>query len=91
MKIGIEFMKIKTHQITGDLYILSDTQYNDVLADNVFVKENIVTRLYGGVSKDLHVGKGAIVYLHGKIKGQIKNNGGTIYIFEADGNVKTVV
>ena len=91
MRIGVEFMKIKTEQITGDLYILADTQYNDVLADNVTVKENVVTRIYGVIQKDINVGKDAIVYIHGKINGKVTNNGGTIYIFESGGNVKTIM
>lgn len=90
MKIGTGFMKIKTEQITGDLYILSDAQYNDVLADNVIVKDNVTTRIYGLINKDLTVGKNALVYLHGRIMGNITNNGGTIYIFDPDGNVRAL-
>jgi hypothetical protein len=90
MRIGVGFMKIKTEQVTGDLYILSDAQYNDVLANNVIVKDNVTTRIYGLIKKDLTVGKNALVYLHGKIRGNITNNGGTVYIFDAGGNVRSL-
>jgi hypothetical protein len=90
MKIGVGFMKIKTEKITGDLFILSDAQYNEVTADTVTVKENVTTRLYGIISKDLVVGKNARVYIHGKILGKVRNNGGSIYLFEDSGDVSAL-
>jgi hypothetical protein len=90
MKTGVGFMKIKTEKITGDLYILSDAQYNDVNADTIKVKENVTTRLYGIINKDLVVGKNARVYMHGKIYGKVRNNGGSIYLFEDSGDVSSL-
>ncbi len=83
-------MKIKTKPVIGDLYILEDVQYNNVLADNVAVKENVIARIYGVVQKNLTIGKNAIVYMHGKVNGEIINNGGTVHIFGAGGIVKTI-
>ena len=74
-------MEIINSQVTGDITVSSDTQYNNVFADNVIVLENVTTRLYGEINNDITINKGSILYLHGKHHGKIIDNGGTIHIY----------
>lgn len=83
-------MKIVSEQITGEVSVKVDTQYNNFIGENVIVAENILARFYGVIMKDLVLKKGAIVYLHGKLHGKLINEGGTLYVFEASGEIKTV-
>ncbi len=83
-------MKIVSEQITGDVSVKVDTQYNNFIGENVTVAENVLARFYGLIMQDLVLNKGAIVYLHGKLLGKLINEGGTLYVFEASGEIKTV-
>jgi hypothetical protein len=82
-------MEIISKQVTGDVAVISDTQYNNFNAENVIVEENILARFYGVIKKDLQLKKGAIVYLHGKLTGKLINEGGTLYVFQASGDIDT--
>lgn len=82
-------VEIINEKSTGDLIINADTQYNDVLADNVTVKEDVTTRIYGVIKNSLTVEKGAMIFLHGKAPMKIINNDGTVYVFGPSGEVKT--
>lgn len=82
-------MEIINSKVTEDIVILTDTQFNDLLSEHVEVKEGITTRIYGIIKKKLTVGKNAVVYLHGKVIGEIINNGGTVYVFGPSGEVTT--
>ena len=62
-------------QVTGEIYIEEDSQYNNLNADSVFVAENVKARLFGTVHKSLTVSKGAVVQFHGTVKGTIENYG----------------
>lgn len=82
-------MEIITYKVTKDIVITKDTQFNDLQCENVTVAENITTRIYGIINQDLIVEKNAIVYLHGKVLGEIINNGGTVYGFGPSGKITT--
>ncbi len=83
-------MKVVSEQITGEVSVIIDTQYNNFIGENVTVAENILARFYGLIMQDLVLKKGSIVYLHGKLIGKLINEGGTLYVFEASGEIKTV-
>lgn len=76
-------------QVVGDLSVSSDTTYNNVLVNNVIVNENIIVRLYGIIKKDLTVKSGSTVYLHGRLQGNVINEGGVVYVFKPNGEVET--
>jgi hypothetical protein len=76
-------------RIREDLVVLVDTQFNDLLSENITVIEGVTIRIYGIVQKKLIVEKNAVVYLHGKVLGEIINNGGTVYVFGTSGTVTT--
>ncbi len=83
-------MKIVSEQITGEVSVKVDTQYNNFIGENVTVDENVLARFYGVIQVSLILKKGAIAYLHGKLIGKLINEGGTLYVFEASGEIKTV-
>lgn len=73
-------MKIIFERVEGDIYSTENTQYNSVLADRVFVAENVSVRIFGTVREEIVLKPGARVFLHGKLLGDVKNHGGEIYI-----------
>lgn len=83
-------MEIVKTKKRGDLTVTKDTQYNDLLADNVTVKEGITTRMYGIIKNKLTIEKDSVVYLHGKMPGEFINHGGTLYIFSPSGDITTL-
>lgn len=80
-------MDIIGSQVTGDLTVVADAQYNNVFAENVIVSENVMVRFFGIIQNDLTVKNGATVYLHGRLNGKIINEGGVIYVFHPNGNI----
>jgi membrane protease subunit (stomatin/prohibitin family) len=82
-------MKIISEQIIGDLTVISNGQYNNIIGENVIVAENIMTRFYGIINKNLTIKKGATVYLHGNFFGKLINEGGILYVFDTNGKVST--
>lgn len=80
-------MEIINSKVTEDQVVTTDTQYNDLLAENITVMKGITTRVYGIIKKKLIVEKNAVVYLHGNAPGEIINNGGVIYLFGPSGEV----
>jgi hypothetical protein len=76
-------------QITGDIIVIRDTQYNNFIGENIIVDENTIGRFYGVINKSLLLRKGAIAYLHGKLHGKFINEGGILYLFPASGKVET--
>lgn len=75
-----EFKIINT-EIKGNLFVIRDSQYNNINAVNVTVGKNITTRLYGTIKGKLVIQKGAKVYLHGTVSGKLENHGGELHIF----------
>ena len=75
-------LRIIEREIEGNLIITLDSQYNNLKAEIVIVKENVIARLFGTVSKQLIIKKGARVYLHGSVAGQIDNDGGELFIYK---------
>jgi len=72
--------KIIETETTGEVYIKTNSQYNNIRANKVVVAENIKVRLFGTVKELLVIKKGAQVYLHGKITGKLDNQG-ELYIY----------
>lgn len=73
-------MKIITEEIKGDLRVTTDTQYNNVVGANITVEERITVRIFGTIN-NLYLRKEATVYLHGKITGNVFNEGGILNLF----------
>jgi hypothetical protein len=73
--------KIVNTEIKGNLYIIRDSQYNNLNAVNVTVANNITARLYGNIKGKLIIQKGARVYLHGSVSGKLENLGGELHVF----------
>ena len=71
-------------EITGDVFIKRNTQYNDLKAENVIVYENVTTRIFGTITGLLTLKKGSIVYLHGIMYGSMHNEGGELHIFNKE-------
>ena len=80
-------MDVIGSQVTGDLTVVNDAQYNNVFAENVTVSENVMVRIFGIIKNDLIVKQGATVYLHGRYNGKIINEGGVIYVFHPNGSI----
>jgi hypothetical protein len=74
-------IKIITQETTGVVHITSDAQYNNLKADIVILSENVTARLYGNIKHTVKLKKGSTLYLHGKLEGQIENEGGRIHIY----------
>ncbi|MGZ3903516.1 MAG: hypothetical protein ACXVC6_07470 [Bacteroidia bacterium] len=68
-------------EIKGDIHITVDSQYNHIEAGKVIVGENIIARLFGTVNELIVIKKDATVFLHGKLKGKIQNEGGKLHIY----------
>ena len=75
-------LRIIDREVVGELVITHDSQYNNLKADIVIVKENVTARLFGTVSKQLMIKKGARVYFHGSVAGKIENEGGELLIYK---------
>ncbi len=84
-------MKIIGAQVRGDVLVDSDTQYNNIMGENVTVAENIMARFYGIILKNLIIKKGATVYLHEKFQGELINEGGILYLFSGTGEIETFI
>ena len=75
-------LRIIEREITGTLTVTRDSQYNNLNAAIVIVEKNVTARLFGTISKQLVIKKGACVYLHGSIAGKIENEGGEFYPYK---------
>lgn len=73
-------LKLIQDEVTGLLTITENSQYNNINADTVIIEKNVKARLYGQVN-NLILKEDAIVFLHGKVTGNIENTKGTIHIF----------
>jgi hypothetical protein len=80
----MEEYKVIDTEIRGNIYIIRNTQYNNLNAMNVTVANDVKVRLYGVIKGKLIIRKGARVYLHGKLEGKLENLGGEIHIFSKD-------
>lgn len=69
-----DFVIIET-ETKGEVYIEVDSQYNNLNADKVFVAENVRARIFGTIHELLVIKKGAVVQLHGTLKGYLENHG----------------
>lgn len=74
-----EFKIISTPTI-GEVVIKENSQFNEIQAEKVTVHSNITARLFGSV-KDLTLKKDSLLYIHGRILGNVINEGGEIHIF----------
>ena len=61
---------------SGNVELIADTQINSLNADKVVVFEKVSARLFGDIHKLLVLKKGSQVFLHGRILGDVKNEGG---------------
>ena len=80
-------MKIITENVIGDLEITKDSQYNSIIGETVTVSAYVMVRFYG-VINNLILRKGSTVYLHGKLHGNLTNEGGILYVFNSVGEVE---
>jgi hypothetical protein len=72
--------KVVDEEISGDVNVTADTQFNSIQAGTLVIQENVNVRLYGTVNHVI-LKKGARLYLHGKIFGRISNEGGELFTF----------
>jgi hypothetical protein len=72
--------KVVEGQVNGNVHVTTDTQFNDIKAEQLVIEENVRVRLYGTIN-DVILKKGSCLYLHGKIFGKISNEGGEIFTF----------
>lgn len=73
-------LRVIQEEAVGNLKINENCQYNKVNADKVVVNENVTVRLFGTVHTVI-IKRGAKLYLHGMIRGNIENKGGEVYIY----------
>lgn len=81
MSFEDEYMIIRTRAL-GQVHVNENMQFNDIDADEVIIYEGIRARLFGNVNQRLVLKAGAKVFIHGKIKGEIINEGGRIYLYD---------
>jgi hypothetical protein len=73
--------KVISSPIVGDVHIKENTQFNSVEADTIIVSENVTARLFGTIKKLIVLKPGSKVLLHGRVHGDIKNEGGELKCF----------
>jgi hypothetical protein len=71
--------KIIEDEITGDVLVDFNSQYNNINADTVTVSPNVTVRFFGTIKKTLVIHQGARVYMHGTVPGKVENLGGEFY------------
>lgn len=76
--------KIINQKITGKIIVKENTQFNDIDAESVIVERDVIARLYGNIQELLILKKGAVVFLHGALYGDVKNEGGEVHIFNKE-------
>ncbi|MGZ3898859.1 MAG: hypothetical protein ACXVO9_05815 [Bacteroidia bacterium] len=74
--------KVVDAETKGEVTITIDTQYNNIKATKVIITEDVTARLYGDIMEKLILKKGARLYLHGTVHGEIENEGGELYLFK---------
>lgn len=74
-------MRVVSEEVQGNITVKEDTQYNQINADHLCVESNVKVRVYGSV-KNLTIKEGSDVTIHGCITGQIKNERGTLTIYD---------
>lgn len=72
--------KVISEEVTGEINVTTDTQFNSIKADRIIISENVRVRLYGSVV-DVVLKKGAMLFLHGKIHGKLENQGGEVFTY----------
>lgn len=80
----MEKFKIVRKYTRGNIVIKQDTQFNNIDAENVTIEKNVTARLYGNIQKRLILKKGAKIFLHGILYGDISDEGGEVHIFNGD-------
>lgn len=73
-------LKLVTEDITGDITIAENSQYNNIQAEKVVLSHNVTARLYGTVV-DIVLFEGSVLNLHGAITGTVQNFGGKMTVF----------
>jgi hypothetical protein len=66
---------------SGHVELTMNTQINSLNAQTVIVHENVSARLFGDIQKLLTLRNGSIVFLHGRILGDVKNEGGVLTVY----------
>jgi hypothetical protein len=79
---ALEDYRVVTEKMTGDLTVKENTQYNEVDVKDVLVHENIKARLFGIVNGVITIKKNAKVFLHGRLLGSVRDEGGRFYHFD---------
>ena len=74
-------MRVIEKPVGGKVYVNRNTQFNRIAAEFVEVERNVLARLYGNVN-NLVLNPGSRVFMHGKVKGVITNNGGELHVYE---------
>jgi hypothetical protein len=75
-------LKVITREVTGEVHIRVDSQFNHINASYVTIAENVTARLYGKIKKKLVLKKGSVLHMHGNILGTIVNEGGYINVYK---------
>jgi hypothetical protein len=73
-------LRVIQEEAIGTIKVKEDCQYNKVKADKVVIDENVTVRLYGTMNT-LILKRGAKLFLHGIVYGNIENKGGEIFVF----------
>jgi hypothetical protein len=76
----MEDFKIIPTETRGFVRISENSQFNNIRAERVIVEENVTARLYGRVN-DVVIKRGARLFFHGTILGNVKNKGGELMLF----------
>lgn len=76
--------KVINAKVTGKVIVKENTQFNNIDAESVIVEKDIIARLYGNIQKLLILKKGAKIFLHGVLYGDVNNEGGEVHIFNKE-------
>jgi len=74
--------RIVHNEVTGEVIIKENTQFNNLKAYTVTVSEGVTTRLFGSIEKLIILKKDSKVYFHGKLNAEIQNEGGELNYFK---------
>jgi hypothetical protein len=72
--------KIIPEETFGFVKIEENSQFNNIKAERVVIGENVTARLFGSVN-DIVLKRGARLFFHGTILGNVKNKGGELVVF----------
>lgn len=73
-------LRVIQEEAVGIIKINENCQYNKVNADTIVINENVTARLFGTVNTII-LNRGAKVFFHGILRGNVENKGGEIYLY----------